>query len=265
MLLIKNKKTSITYFSRISRTIIIRSLKYQRILTVMDLTIEEKIDFKEHKSKQITHPDYSTISFVMILLFAGMVLLPIPTALAESDEDAFDHDDDIGDLERTVDTRSPINPDIASLQPLHPERRTITGDNDGIEIDGTRHDDIIIGTTGNDRMSGRNGADVMNGAGGADTEEGDRGDDTMQGAEGDDQMYGESGNDVVSGGNNNDYVSGGSGMDQLFGGENDDTLKGGSGADYFDCGAGFDVITDFDPSKGDAHADIECEVILEVK
>ena len=220
---------------------------------------QDKIYYKEHNSLQITRTNKNAIFFIMTLLFAGIALFPIPTVLAGSDED------DIGDFNRIVDTRSPINPDAASFQPLHPERRTITGDNDGGEIDGTRHDDIIIGTTSNDRMFGRNGADVMNGAGGADTIEGNRDDDTMQGAEGDDQMYGDSGNDVVSGGNNNDYISAGSGMDQLFGGEHDDTLKGGSGADYFDCGPGFDVITDFDSSKGDVHNNIECEVILEVK
>jgi Ca2+-binding RTX toxin-like protein len=229
--------------------------------------IKEKISYFGTNSCRIHNERSSTrfIPFLVVALLASVVVLPIPSALAGSNEDDFDHDDDIGDFDRTVDTRSPIDADAAIFQPLHPERRTITGDNDGGEIDGTRHDDIIIGTTGNDRMFGRNGADVMNGAGGADTKEGNRGDDTMQGAEGDDQMYGEAGNDVVSGGNNNDYISAGSGMDQLFGGDNDDTLKGGSGADYFDCGPGFDVITDFDSSKGDVHNNIECEVILEVK
>jgi Ca2+-binding RTX toxin-like protein len=226
---------------------------------------EEKIYYKEYVSLQIRHSNKNAIFFIMTLLFAGIALFPIPTVLAGSDEDVFDHDDDIGDSNRIVDTRSPINPDAAPFQPTHPEKRTITGDNDGGEIYGTRHDEIIIGTTTNDRMFGRNGDDEMNGAGGADTIEGNRGDDTMQGAEGDDQMYGEAGNDVVSGGNNNDFISAGSGMDQLFGGENDDILKGGSGVDYFDCGPGFDVITDFDSSKGDVHNNIECEVILEVK
>lgn len=38
-------------------------------------------------------------------------------------------------------------------------------------------------------------------------------------------------------------------------------LIGGAGADYYDCGDGYDVVVDFNPTKGDTTAD-NCEVIL---
>src|SRR3712207_3085364 len=100
MLLIKNKK--LLYFSTSYYNII--NLKYKSILPMIDLAREEKIKFKAYNSVQTTHPNNSTISFVMLLVFTGIVLLPIPSALAVSDEDDFDHDEDIGDVDRIVDT-----------------------------------------------------------------------------------------------------------------------------------------------------------------
>ena len=49
---------------------------------------------------------------------------------------------------------------------------------------------------------------------------------------------------------------------ELYAEDGNDLLKGGDGADYFDCGDGLDVIVDFDPSKGDTHAN-NCEDVRE--
>jgi hypothetical protein len=47
----------------------------------------------------------------------------------------------------------------------------------------------------------------------------------------------------------------------MYGDLGNDVLKGGenSGANYFDCGEGLDVITDFNPAKGDITAG-NCEI-----
>jgi Ca2+-binding RTX toxin-like protein len=145
---------------------------------------------------------------------------------------------------------------------LHPEKRTITGNNDGTPIDRTSHDDVIIGTELNNRTSGRGGSDVINSATGADTIEGKDGDETIVEADGSGQVYGNRGNDVISGGFEPDYLSGGSGDDELYGGD-DDTLRGESGKDYFDWGFGFDIILDLDASDGESHS-ADCEVVYEM-
>jgi RTX calcium-binding nonapeptide repeat (4 copies) len=198
--------------------------------------------------------------FPMIILISLLVLsisavgLPSPNAWASSYND-FDDDD------RTVSDET-FESEAFSDEPNHPERRTITGNNDGFIIDGTSHNDVIIGTEDNDDISAEEGNDVINSATGADTIEGNDGDETIAEADGSGQVYGNSGNDVISGGFEPDYLSGGSGDDELYGGEDDDTLRGGSGKDFFDCGFGFDIILDFDPSKGETYS-TDCEVIYE--
>jgi Ca2+-binding RTX toxin-like protein len=203
---------------------------------------------------QTKFPIIGSITFMVLLL--TLTATPMSKVWAGSD------DDDLGDYERTIETSNESS-DAFTAEPLHPEKNTITGNNDGDEIKGTRHAEIIIGSDDNDRIFGLNRDDVINGAAGADTIEGDKGDDTIQGAGGAEQMYGNDGDDVLSGGNEADYLSGGSGRDELYAGESDDTLRGGSGADYFDCGSGFDTVIDFDPSRGDTHSS-DCEVIYEV-
>lgn len=197
-------------------------------------------------------PILALITLMVLLTLAAM---PISKVFAGSDED------DLDDYKRTIETLNESS-DAYTTKPTHPEKNTITGNNDGDEIKGTRHADIIIGTDDNDRIFGLSRGDLINGAAGADTIEGDKGDDTIQGAGGAEQMFGKDGNDVLSGGNEADYLSGGSDNDELYAGESDDTLRGGSGADYFDCGSGFDVVIDFDRSKGDTHSP-DCEVIYE--
>jgi len=217
------------------------------------LLLEQKINDKSafiHKNPK---------KFLMILPISLMVLsisavgLPSPNAWANSND--FDDDD------RTVLDES-FDSEAVSEEPLTPEKRTITGNNDGTIIDGTSHDDVIIGTEDNDDISGRDGNDVINSATGADTIKGGNGDDTIQEADGSGQVYGKDGNDVISGGFEPDYISGGSGDDELYGAEDDDTLRGGSGKDYFDCGTGFDTILDYDPREGDNYS-VDCEVVFE--
>lgn len=193
------------------------------------------------------------ISLSLMILSVCAVGLPLPNAWAGS----YDFDGD----NRIIISQS-TNSEAFSDLPLQPEKRTITGNNDGTIIDGTSHDDTIIGTSLADTIYGRNGNDVINGATGSDTIKGNDGDDTIQEADLSGQVYGNDGNDVLSGGFEPDYLSGGSGTDELYGGDQDDTLRGGSGADHFDCGPGFDIVLDFDASKGDTHSS-DCEVIYE--
>jgi hypothetical protein len=194
-----------------------------------------------------------TLSISLLVLSISAGGLSSPNAWASSN----DFDDD----NREIETETTASEAFSDL-PLHPERRTITGNNDGLPIDGTSHEDTIIGTDLNDRISGRDGSDVINGATGSDTIKGNDGDDTIQEAGLSGQVYGNDGNDVLSGGFEPDYLSGGSDNDELYGGDDDDTLRGGSGADYFDCGIGFDTVLDFDPSEGDTHS-ADCEVVYE--
>jgi Ca2+-binding RTX toxin-like protein len=136
---------------------------------------------------------------------------------------------------------------------------------------GTSCDDVIIGcpmtaTTGTgcstgDTLRGLEGNDVLQGSIGDDSLYGDKGDDELTGADGNDKLYGGSHNDVLMAGIGSDLLIGDEGNDELYAGPGDDILIGGPGADYFDCGEGHDIIIDFDPSRGDTHAD-NCEVVL---
>jgi Ca2+-binding RTX toxin-like protein len=136
---------------------------------------------------------------------------------------------------------------------------------------GTSCDDVIIGcpmttTTGTgcstgDTLRGLEGNDVLQGSIGDDSLYGDEGDDELTGADGNDKLYGGPDNDVLLAGIGNDLLVGDKGNDELYAGPGDDVLIGGPGADYFDCGEGYDIIIDFDPARGDTHAD-NCEVVL---
>jgi Ca2+-binding RTX toxin-like protein len=196
----------------------------------------------------------------LITLSISLVVLSVSAGSLSSSKvwaDSNDFDDDNRDI-----IKETLTSDAFSDLPLHPEKNTITGNNDGTPIDGNSKDNVIIGTELNNRINGKDGSDVINGAVGADTIQGNDGDDTIQEADGSGQVYGNDGNDVLSGGFEPDYLSGGDGNDELYGGDDDDTLRGGDGADYFDCGTGFDTILDFDSSEGDTHS-TDCEVIFE--
>ena len=215
------------------------------------LLLEQKINHKSAFIHKIPKKFLVILPISLMVLSISAVGLPSPNAWA------IDFDDD----DRSVLDEN-FESEAVSDEPLTPEKRTITGNNDGNIIDGTSNDDVIIGTELNDDISGRDGSDVINSATGADTIKGNDGDETIVEADGSGQVYGNRGDDVISGGFEPDYLSGGSGDDELYGGENDDTLRGGSGKDYFDCGFGFDIILDFDASDGDSHT-ADCEVVYE--
>jgi Ca2+-binding RTX toxin-like protein len=218
------------------------------------LLLEQKINDKSAFIHKIPKKFLMILTISLMVLSISAVGIPSPNAWASSND--FDDDD------RTVLDES-FESEAVSDEPLTPEKRTITGNNDGTIIDGTSHDDVIIGSELNDDISGRGGNDVINSATGADTIKGKDGDETIVEADGSGQVYGNRGNDVISGGFEPDYLSGGSGDDELYGGDDDDTLRGGSGSDYFDCGFGFDIILDFDASDGDSHT-ADCEVVYEM-
>ena len=136
---------------------------------------------------------------------------------------------------------------------------------------GTSCDDVIIGcpmtaTSGTgcstgDTLRGLERNDILQGSIGDDSLYGDEGDDELTGADGNDKLYGGPDNDVHLAGIGSDLLVGDKGNDELYAGPEDDVLIGGPGADYFDCSEGYDIIIDFDPARGDTHAD-NCEVVL---
>ncbi len=83
-------------------------------------------------------------------------------------------------------------------------------------IQGSRHNDVIIG----DHLANE-----------------------LDGGEGADSLEGGDGNDILKGGDGNDILKGGDGDDTLKGGEGDDTLYGGKGKDVFEGGGDNDTVT----------------------
>ena len=87
------------------------------------------------------------------------------------------------------------------------------------------------------------------------------GDDKLFGDHNANQFYGDGGNDkikgldgrdILVGGDGNDKIRGGRGNDQIYSTNGGDVLAGGKGADSFHfSGNKTDVITDFNPAKGD--------------
>lgn len=135
---------------------------------------------------------------------------------------------------------------------------------------GTNCDDIIIGcpvtTEGvgcrsGDTLRGLERHDVVHGSIGDDTLYGDEGNDELSSSDGNDQLYGGPNDDILMASFGGDFLVGDKGKDELYAGPGDDVLIGGPGADYFDCADGYDIVIDFNPMKGDTHAD-NCEVVL---
>ena len=77
---------------------------------------------------------------------------------------------------------------------------------------------------------------------------GTRGDDILNGGGDRDRLNGRSGNDILNGGGGRDILNGGSGDDTLSGGGGRDRLNGGRGIDTFVV-RGRDVITDFETNE----------------
>jgi hypothetical protein len=133
---------------------------------------------------------------------------------------------------------------------------------------GTGQDDVIIGCSHldpkcsqGDYLFGLEDDDSLQGSTADDWILGDEGNDKITGADGNDKLFGGSGKDVLQSGFGGDFLFGGPGNDEIYSGPGDDILTGGEGTDYLDCNDGYDIIIDFNPMKGDTHAD-NCEVVL---
>jgi predicted Fe-Mo cluster-binding NifX family protein len=158
-----------------------------------------------------------------------------------------------------------------------PHRDILTGTSKGENINGLGGNDTIKGLGGNDRIQAGSGNDIVDGGAGNDTLGGGDGDDRLNGGDGDDQvgggrgndtlnggagndtLNGRGGNDVLIGGNGNDVLLGGQGRDRLAGGAGNDMLSGEDGADtfIFTKGGGHDTITDFAATgKSSDHIDL---------
>src|SRR5919112_516784 len=88
--------------------------------------------------------------------------------------------------------------------------------------------------------------------------------DEIRGTNNDDTIIGTFLNDRIFGRGGDDTLNGAYGSDTIEANDGDDTLRGGDGADYFSCGTGFDVVLDYDRSKGDVYT-MDCEVINAVE
>ena len=139
--------------------------------------------------------------------------------------------------------------------------------NDNVTV-GTDETDLINGCSyqkpdcsQGSMIDGLEDNDVLQGSSADDSLLGGEGDDQLTGSDGNDRLFGERGKDVLQAGFGADLLIAGSGNDELYAGPGDDVLVGGAGSDYYDCGDGYDVVVDFDPTKGDTTAD-NCEVIL---
>ena len=143
----------------------------------------------------------------------------------------------------------------------------ITGNNDGIVINGDFGNDTINAGSGDDAIEGNEGNDIINGGAGFDSISGNTGNDTLNGGDNADSLNGNDGNDLINGDAGEDVLEGGAGNDTLIGGSVDDEIFGDSGKDIMTGGDGADcfvffaadslvrkpdIITDFNKSQGDA-------------
>lgn len=113
-------------------------------------------------------------------------------------------------------------PDITILQAV-----------DGLRIDGTVGDNVVVGGKGDEFINGRNGSDDLRGLGGSDT---------IFGGGNSDELRGGSGRDSLDGGGNADFLNGNGGRDILDGNRGRDTINGAGGSDTIDGGGGKDRI-----------------------
>ena len=126
---------------------------------------------------------------------------------------------------------------------------------------GTDEDDVIISCSQGNYLFGLEDDDSLQGSTADDWIFGDEGNDELTGADGNDKVFGGSGNDVLQSGFGGDFLFGAYGNDELYSGPGDDILIGSRGTDYLDCTEGYDIVIDFNPIKGDTHAD-NCEAVL---
>ncbi len=140
-------------------------------------------------------------------------------------------------------------------------RQSVLGDvcdrsSTGLQITGTKKNEILVGTryadtlnggSGNDILLGKSGNDKLNGGDGRDWLFGNAGNDTLRGdpfVDLSDESYSpyrndydyleklyREGQDTLLGGSGNDFLEGGAGKDTLIGGAGDDVLWGGYNAE----------------------------------
>jgi hypothetical protein len=110
----------------------------------------------------------------------------------------------------------------------------------GLNLTGTRKNDVLRGRDSNDLIRGRSGNDRLLGRAGDDRLYGDRGNDKLMGGLGNDQLVGGSGNNTLRGHAGNDTLLGGRGNDRLLGGLGNDILVGNGGSDMLTGGDGRD-------------------------
>ncbi|HZL96005.1 MAG TPA: calcium-binding protein, partial [Vicinamibacterales bacterium] len=139
------------------------------------------------------------------------------------------------------------------------------GGHKGVNLKGTKSDDVLTGTARNDRISGGKGDDELFGLAGNDLLLGGKGDDSLLGGAGNDVLYGDGpGQDKfwfwgkclwwIPQSDDDDVLDGGAGNDTVFAGRGDDVLlysmAGNLGTgfanigthDIYDGGSGFDTL-----------------------
>jgi Ca2+-binding RTX toxin-like protein len=143
---------------------------------------------------------------------------------------------------------------------------TLTGDEQGEQIDTGDGADTVDAGAGDDQVDLGDGSDLANGGEGNDVLSGGLGNDVLNGGDGNDNLIGGPGADVENGGAGNDVVEGSAGADTLIGGPGVDTILGGPGKDTINardgkrdlvrCGPGRDraTVDRFDRVRG-------CEVV----
>jgi Ca2+-binding RTX toxin-like protein len=145
---------------------------------------------------------------------------------------------------------------------------TITGVDDGEEVEGDISGVIASGNGSDDVTAGSgdhvifagNGRDSVSGGAGNDVIFGENGKDVLAGNGGDDEIHGGKGKDTLNGGAGDDTLTGNNGKDVLRGGEGADELSGGRGGDEFHWNtlADFgDVVTDFAAGEDKLVFDVE--------
>ena len=125
-----------------------------------------------------------------------------------------------------------------------------------MQLDGSRHGDVLLGSNGNDFILGQAGDDRIEGRGGNDyligdpdiAVSGDTARDTVLGGDGNDEMYADRGTDTLDGQGGNDTVVGyaAPASSRLYGGDGNDSLTAtlsGRAGQVVDGGAGSDSLT----------------------
>jgi serralysin len=169
-----------------------------------------------------------------------------------TDPDLMDLDITLGDMDDTLDARSPgeQHGEGGPGDDVLAATSTTTGQSAGLlggagndtlsganNLYGDDGDDTITGTSGYDTILGGWGSDTIHAQGGYDVIYGEESyfsggqDDEIHAGGGDDLVFGEGGDDLVNGDDGTDTLSGDHGGDELNGGPGNDQINGGPGND----------------------------------